>query len=151
MLAERHSLNCTAFITVWMISFSSRVSFHFFMIFCRQVKHAFLFLKSWSRFTYVCYASGLLKEGLSLLHWLTMILMTLLCINTTIVYPLRFMFYVLLLHLTIKYCCTLRHAFNGNNFQDILKGRICTETNISTIIKGSLFHHVNTIEFKLKI
>ena len=40
----------------------------------------------------------------------------------------------ILLHLTIKYCCTLRHAFNGNNFQDILKGRICTETNMSTII-----------------
>ena len=94
MLAERHSQNCTAFLTVWMVSFSSRVSFHFFMIFCRQVvKHAFLFLKSWSRFTYVCYASGLLKEGLSLLHWLTMILMTLICINTTIIYPLRFILF----------------------------------------------------------
>ena len=68
-----------------------------------------------SRFIYVCYASGLLKEGLSLLHWLIMMLMTILCVNTTIIYPIR-------------------HAFNGNNFQDIMKGLICNK-NIS--------HHMN--------
>ena len=27
-----------------------------------------------------------------------------------------------------------RHALNGNNFQEIMKGVICTKTNISTII-----------------
>ena len=47
-------------------------------------------LISKSRFIYVRYASGLLKEGLSLLHWLTLTMMTILCINTTIIYPLRF-------------------------------------------------------------
>ena len=28
----------------------------------------------------------------------------------------------------------LRHAFNGNNFQDILMGRFCTKANLSTMI-----------------
>ena len=134
MSAEDHLENCTAFITVWMISFTSRVSFHFLMIFCRQMKdlgRCFVVLKSLFRFIYVCYASGLLKEGVSLLHWLTMILMTLLCINTTIIYPIRFFNSR---YLTINLSFILRHAFNGNNFQDILKGRICTKTNLSTII-----------------
>ena len=95
MSTEEQLQNCKVFITVWMISFSSRVSFHFLMIFCRQRTYfgkcfPILFLKFLCRFIYVRYASGLLKEGLSMLHWLTMILMTLLCINTIIIYPIRF-------------------------------------------------------------
>ena len=41
------------------------------------------------RFIYVCYASGLLKEGVTLLHWIVMLVCTIMCINSTIVHPIR--------------------------------------------------------------
>ena len=45
-----------------------------------------------NRFIYVCYAFNLLKEGFSLLHWLTLLMMFIMCINSVIIYPIRFDF-----------------------------------------------------------
>ena len=47
------------------------------------------FIDIFHRFAYVCFAPGLLKEGLSLLHWMTMISMLVICVHTAIIYPYR--------------------------------------------------------------
>ena len=42
------------------------------------------------RFSYVCYAFGLLKEGMSLLHRTLLIIMSISCIHGAIIHPFRF-------------------------------------------------------------
>ena len=92
-----------------------------------------------TRFIYVCYASGLLKEGVSLLHWIVMIVLTFMCINSTIIYPIRFVNYLLptyVKELKFEHWINFfRHILSGEQYQDTLKGIICTKTNISYIIK----------------
>ena len=49
-----------------------------------KVKHKISF-----RFAYVCYATGLLKEGLFLLHLLTILLILAMCVLTALMQPLK--------------------------------------------------------------
>ena len=44
---------------------------------------------SFSRFAYVCFATGLLKEGLALLHWSTTLLLLAMCVIAALIYPFR--------------------------------------------------------------
>ena len=39
---------------------------------------------------YVCFAPGLLKEGLTLLHWSTLIVWLAYCFHSALMHPLRF-------------------------------------------------------------
>ena len=41
------------------------------------------------RSMYVCFASGLLKEGLTLLHWSTLVVLVACCFNSAIIHPFR--------------------------------------------------------------
>ena len=66
------------------------------------------------RFIYIRYAPGLIKEGLQLLHWLTFIFISAFCFHIHLIYPVRYI-------------------SNGNNYQDSLKGKFCTMTNITNI------------------
>ena len=44
---------------------------------------------SFSRFAYVCFATGLLKEGLALLHWSTILMLLAMCVIAALIYPFR--------------------------------------------------------------
>ena len=76
---ERQLRNCFYFITSWMFSLG-RMKYQLTLVFCRFI---IWFLKildycHWStcifRYLYVRFASGLMKEGIKLLHLLTIII-----------------------------------------------------------------------------
>ena len=88
--------NCTIFLTLWMASIGSRGIFHIGLIFCRdnhqkkirhflrKSNHIYIF-----RYIYVRYATGLLEDGISLLHWATLIFISFFCIHIMLIHPMR--------------------------------------------------------------
>ena len=71
--------NCFWFMSLWMLGTPNKGIFITGMTICRwQLCIRWMLFSSilFPRFAYVRYASGLLKEGTQLLHWLTIILIT---------------------------------------------------------------------------
>ena len=58
-----------------MASIGSRGIFHIGLIFCRYI--------------YVRYATGLLEDGISLLHWATLIFISFFCVHIMLIHPMR--------------------------------------------------------------
>ena len=54
--------NCVNFLTIWFFSLPQRAIYHVGLVFCR--------------FIYIRLAYGLVKDGITLLHWLTLIFIT---------------------------------------------------------------------------
>ena len=83
---------------------------------------------------YVCFASGLLKEGLSLLHWSSMIILLFYSFHSAFIHPFR-CFYIE--NYTVYYSLMdiFRYIFSGKYYQDSLKGMICTKTNLTHILQ----------------
>ena len=94
------------------------------------------------RFIYIRYAAEVIKEGLTLLHLLTLIFITVFCVHITMIYPVR---------LAKKYALQniifmntfLRYLSNGKAYQDSIKGLLCSMTNITNVIQDE--------DLKLKI
>ena len=88
---EQQLKNCFSFITTWMFSFPHRGIFHLGLVFCRHV--GWLHKYEWKivncRFIYIRYAAEVIKEGLTLLHLLTLIFITVFCVHITMIYPVR--------------------------------------------------------------
>ena len=76
--------NCINFLTVWFFTSAQRGVYHVGLVFCR--------------FIYVRLASGLVKDGAKMLHWVTIIIITVFILLQDLMWPVR---------------CLL----NGNNFQ----------------------------------
>lgn len=94
------------------------------------------FLSCSHRFAYVCYATGLMKEGLFLLHLLIILLILVMCVLTAFLQPFRWWWFVK--------CASVfdseteldfsRYILSGKHYQDSLKGMICAKTNITQLI-----------------
>ena len=76
-----------------MFTFTTRGLYHTGMVFCRRVcwqqseparVHCFFL-----RFVYVRHATGLVKEGTRLLHWLTVVFIAAFSINLMLMWPVR--------------------------------------------------------------
>ena len=78
-----------------------------------------------SRFFYVRYASSLIKEGLSLLHKLTLILVTTFIVWFFFMWQSKAWFY-------------------GSSFKESIKGKICTKANLTAL-------HEDTVIWKPKL
>ena len=78
-----------------------------------------------SRFFYVRYASSLIKEGLSLLHKLTLILVTTFIVWHFFMWQGKAWFY-------------------GSSFKESIKGKICTKANLTAL-------HEDTVIWKPKL
>ena len=74
------------------------------------------------RFFYVRYASGLIKEGLTLLHKLTLILVTTFIIWHFFMWQGRAWFY-------------------GSAFRESIKGKICMKANLTAVHDGDYHYH----------
>ena len=86
--------NCTIFLTIWMASIGSRGIFHIGLIFCRLTLYEYFFFSiknhfSISRFIYVRYATGLLEDGISLLHWATIIFISFFSFHIMLIHPIK--------------------------------------------------------------
>ena len=92
--------NCFNYLTVWLFTFPQRGFIHFGLVFCRSI--------------YIRLASGLVKDGIKLLHGLTIIFITVFSLQIQLMWPVR-------------------HVLSGNSYQDTLKGKFCTKTNIAGI------------------
>ena len=82
----------------------------------------------------MCFAPGLLKEGLSLLHWMTMISMLVICVHTAIIYPYRFKS-ASTKSISIPMKTFYRFISSGKHYQDSLKGLICAKNNITEVFQ----------------
>ena len=93
----------------------------YFSVFCNNPIFFHLLL----RFFYVRYASALIKEGLSLLHKLTLILVTTFIVWHFFMWQGKAWFY-------------------GSSFKESIKGKICTKANLTAL-------HEDTVIWKPKL
>ena len=104
------------------------------LMMCRYSRGITLTRKFWDlcstshlllRFFYVRYASALIKEGLSLLHKLTLILVTTFIVWHFFMWQGKAWFY-------------------GSSFKESIKGKICTKANLTAL-------HEDTVIWKPKL
>ena len=134
-----------------MFTFTTRGLYHTGMVFCRRVcwqqsgpvrVHCFFL-----RFVYVRHATGLVKEGTRLLHWLTVVFIAAFSINLMLMWPVRCKQHLEYIN-TISYPLpTLsRYIWRGNFYLDSVKGKLCARSSLAALSNTDQ----SQLEFSLK-